>query len=102
MKNIAVFCGSAKGKDKAYRQAASVLAKEMAEASMDLVYGGGSIGLMGIIADELIALDRKVNQLESETSAPGSKRAHQNLPSAPRPQRGQPLHQPDRHVHGMP
>lgn len=57
---IAVFCGSAKGKNKDYKNAAISLAKEMAEASLDLVYGGGSIGLMGIIADELLSLNRKV------------------------------------------
>ena len=59
-KRIAVFCGSAKGKNPAYQEAAVHLAHEMAAASMDLVYGGGAIGLMGILANEMMSLNRKV------------------------------------------
>jgi uncharacterized protein (TIGR00730 family) len=48
---VAVFCGSRTGNDPAYRAAAQALGRGLAEAGMQLVYGGGRIGLMGILAD---------------------------------------------------
>lgn len=47
---ICVYCGSGSGQDPAYAHAARILGKAMAEAGIGLVYGGGSIGLMGEIA----------------------------------------------------
>ncbi|CAE7788917.1 unnamed protein product [Symbiodinium microadriaticum] len=55
MKNIAVFCGSAKGKNKIYEQTAIDLAQLFLRNNLTLVYGGGSIGLMGVLADTMLA-----------------------------------------------
>jgi len=51
---IAVFCGSREGADPAYAQAARQLGAEMAGRGIGLVFGGGRIGLMGIIADAVL------------------------------------------------
>ncbi|CAN4109467.1 unnamed protein product [Withania somnifera] len=47
---ICVFCGSSSGKKTSYQQAAIDLGKELVERRIDLVYGGGSIGLMGLVS----------------------------------------------------
>jgi uncharacterized protein (TIGR00730 family) len=52
---VAVFCGSRSGNDPAYRTAAQALGQGLAEAGIRLVYGGGRIGLMGIMADAALA-----------------------------------------------
>ncbi|MTI22639.1 TIGR00730 family Rossman fold protein [Fulvivirga sp. RKSG066] len=54
MKNICVFCGSSKGNRPEYEAAAHDLGKMMAERNQTLVYGGGNIGLMGIVADSVL------------------------------------------------
>lgn len=51
MKRIAVYCGSAHGSDPAYAEAARATGRAMVERGLDLVYGGGRLGLMGIVAD---------------------------------------------------
>jgi uncharacterized protein (TIGR00730 family) len=48
--SICVFCGSSAGRDPAHLEAATVLGAAMAAAGVRLVYGGGSIGLMGAVA----------------------------------------------------
>jgi hypothetical protein len=48
---VAVFCGSRPGNDPAYRAAAQALGQGLAQAGIRLVYGGGRIGLMGVVAD---------------------------------------------------
>jgi uncharacterized protein (TIGR00730 family) len=53
--SICVFCGSKAGDDPAFREAAIHLGVEMARRGLRLVYGGGSIGLMGILADAVLA-----------------------------------------------
>ncbi len=57
---VAVFCGSRVGDDPAYRNAAQALGRGLAEAGIELVYGGGRIGLMGIMADAALAAGGKV------------------------------------------
>jgi uncharacterized protein (TIGR00730 family) len=52
--SICVYCGSGPGTDPAYVEAASALGKIMAQNAIRLVYGGGSVGLMGAIADAVI------------------------------------------------
>ncbi|CAL4867411.1 hypothetical protein MMA231_01664 [Asticcacaulis sp. MM231] len=47
IRSVCVFCGSAFGKDPAYKQAAHDLGQILAGAAMRLVYGGGGVGLMG-------------------------------------------------------
>ncbi|CAN1770887.1 Cytokinin riboside 5'-monophosphate phosphoribohydrolase LOG5 [Linum perenne] len=49
-KRVCVFCGSSTGKKDCYRDAAVELAQELVEKRLDLVYGGGSIGLMGLVS----------------------------------------------------
>ena len=52
---ICVFCGSADGADPAYIHTARELGRRIAEAGMGLVYGGATVGLMGVLADAVIA-----------------------------------------------
>jgi len=50
IKNICVYCGSGKGTNAAYAKAARELGIALAKANLGLVYGGGSLGLMGVVA----------------------------------------------------
>lgn len=52
---IAVFCGSRHGNDPAYRDAAQELGRTCAQLGVELVYGGASVGLMGVAADAALA-----------------------------------------------
>ncbi|MCU0838262.1 MAG: TIGR00730 family Rossman fold protein [Rhodospirillales bacterium] len=54
-RSISVFCGSKSGDDPAFREAAIRLGIDMARRGRRLIYGGGSIGLMGILADAVLA-----------------------------------------------
>ena len=60
IKRLAVYCGSASGVDPAFADATRALGKVMAERGIDLVYGGGRLGLMGIIADTVLEHGGKV------------------------------------------
>jgi len=51
MDRICVYCGSSEGRDTAYVEAARALGRTLAERGIDLVYGGGHVGLMGAVAD---------------------------------------------------
>ena len=50
MRSVAVFCGSRNGSDPAFAQAAEALGHGLAERGLRLVYGGGGIGIMGVLA----------------------------------------------------
>jgi len=50
MKRITVFCGSRVGLSEKYKEGAIALGKELVKRGITLVYGGGSVGLMGVIA----------------------------------------------------
>jgi uncharacterized protein (TIGR00730 family) len=54
MKRIAVYCGSNKGARPEYAAAAHELGAQLARAKIELVYGGGMVGLMGIVADSVL------------------------------------------------
>jgi uncharacterized protein (TIGR00730 family) len=54
MKRICVFCGSSPGARPEYADAARAMGLALAERGMGLVYGGGRVGLMGIVADTLM------------------------------------------------
>lgn len=54
-RSVCVFCGSSTGKRDCYRDAAIELGQELVSRRLDLVYGGGSIGLMGLVSQ---AVDR--------------------------------------------
>jgi hypothetical protein len=56
MKSIAVYCGASLGADPVYADAARDLARALVEHNIGLVYGGGKVGLMGVIADEVLRL----------------------------------------------
>ncbi|MCK6618412.1 MAG: TIGR00730 family Rossman fold protein [Cyclobacteriaceae bacterium] len=58
--NIAVFCGSATGNNSVYADAARELGMLLAQRNHTLVYGGGNIGLMGILADAVLSQHGKV------------------------------------------
>ena len=60
MKRICVFCGSSSGARPEYAEAARTLAGLLAGRGMGLVYGGGNVGLMGIIADAMLAAGGEV------------------------------------------
>lgn len=55
MKRLCVFCGSSAGRRAAYAEAARQLAVELGRRGLGLVYGGGSVGLMGVLADAALA-----------------------------------------------
>src|SRR5579864_5660001 len=52
---LTVFCGSSLGRSPAYAQAARELGREMLARNVGLVYGGASVGLMGVLADTVLA-----------------------------------------------
>lgn len=51
MDRLCVYCGSRTGGDPAYRETAETLGGLLADRGVGLVYGGGSVGLMGVLAD---------------------------------------------------
>lgn len=60
MKSVAVFCGSSMGASLAYKEGAVRLGKELARQKLTLVYGGSSVGIMGVVADTVLAEGGKV------------------------------------------
>lgn len=56
MKSLCVYCGSSSGVSPAYANDARKLAAAMVDGNIALVYGGGNVGLMGVIADEVLRL----------------------------------------------
>ena len=55
LRRVCVFCGSSVGIRTDYRVAAEALAGELLSRGIGLVYGGGDVGLMGVIADAMLA-----------------------------------------------
>lgn len=54
IKSILVYCGSAKGNNPVYTEATQRLGSVLAANKIQLIYGGGSIGLMGVVADTVM------------------------------------------------
>jgi uncharacterized protein (TIGR00730 family) len=54
MKRICVFCGSSPGNRPAYEEAARAMGRALVDRRISLVYGGGNVGLMGVIADTVM------------------------------------------------
>ncbi len=52
---LCVFCGSKHGRQPVYAEAAEALGRLLAERKIGLVYGGGHVGLMGVLADAVLA-----------------------------------------------
>ena len=55
MKRICVYCGSSPGENTLYRDMAQQLGQVLVEKKLGLVYGGASVGLMGRVADSVLA-----------------------------------------------
>ena len=60
MRRVGVFCGSSPGKRDVYTVAAQALGQALAERGLGLVYGGGRVGLMGTLADAVLAAGGEV------------------------------------------
>jgi hypothetical protein len=60
IRKLAVYCGSAPGAHPVFPECAKATARAMVQNEVDLVYGGGRLGLMGLIADHVLALGGKV------------------------------------------
>ena len=56
IRRLAVYCGSASGSQPVFAECARATAQAMVDAGVDLVYGGGRLGLMGVIADRMLEL----------------------------------------------
>ncbi len=54
MNKIAIYCGSSKGFSETYEQAVRKLAKQLVKQRIKVIYGAGSVGLMGVLADEVL------------------------------------------------
>ncbi len=60
MKRICVFCGASPGRDPAHAEVARTLGRALVGRGLELVYGGGSVGLMGTVADAVLAAGGRV------------------------------------------
>jgi hypothetical protein len=57
---VTVFCGSSRGRGDRFVAVASELGEELARRGIELVYGGGGVGLMGVVADAALAAGGRV------------------------------------------
>jgi uncharacterized protein (TIGR00730 family) len=77
MKRICVFCGSSVGRDPVYQHAARALGDALVDRGLGLVYGGAQRGLMGVIANQVLARGGEVigvipeRMVEAELAHPG-------------------------------
>ncbi|MEE9101152.1 TIGR00730 family Rossman fold protein [Pseudomonas nitroreducens] len=60
LRSICVFCGASPGATPIYQEAAEALGRHLAERGIRLVYGGGAVGLMGMVADAALAAGGEV------------------------------------------
>ena len=60
LKSVCVFCGASPGARPIYHEAAASLGRSLAERGLPLVYGGGAVGLMGVVADAALAAGGEV------------------------------------------
>jgi uncharacterized protein (TIGR00730 family) len=60
LRSLCVFCGASPGANPVYREAAITLGRALAEQGIRLIYGGGAVGLMGIVADAALAAGGEV------------------------------------------
>ena len=61
MKNISIFCGAHEGKNPKYAQSAKIISEAIAKKGINVIFGGGNVGLMKIISDT--ALDNGIEVL---------------------------------------
>jgi uncharacterized protein (TIGR00730 family) len=55
VKNILIYCGSSAGHNEIYKKTATQVGETLAKQGLSLIYGGGSVGLMGTVADAILA-----------------------------------------------
>lgn len=60
LKSVCVFCGASPGARPIYRETAEALGRSLAERGLTLIYGGGAVGLMGVVADAALAAGGEV------------------------------------------
>lgn len=60
MRRIAIYCGSSRGNDPVLQEAAAALATYLVRQGIGIVYGGGKVGIMGVIADAALAAGGEV------------------------------------------
>ncbi|MCA3003322.1 MAG: TIGR00730 family Rossman fold protein [Rhodocyclaceae bacterium] len=60
LNSLCLFCGASPGADPAYRDAAASFGTTLAHRNIRLIYGGGSVGLMGVAADACLAAGGEV------------------------------------------
>lgn len=78
LKRIGVFCGSSPGGDPAFTEAAKAVGTELARRGIGLVYGGGNVGLMGVVADATLESGGEVIGVIPE-ALEGKELAHQGV-----------------------
>ncbi len=61
MKSVCVFCGSSMGESDAYAEGARAMGREIARRGLSVIYGGGSVGLMGVLADAALEAGGQVH-----------------------------------------
>lgn len=77
LESVCLFCGASPGADPAFRDAAAALGREFSAQGIRLVYGGGSVGLMGVAADACLEAGGEVTGviprllMEKEVGHPG-------------------------------
>ena len=67
MKSVCVYCGSTEGRLPVYAEAARALGKALVERGLGLVYGGASVGIMGVLADTVLGLGGRVTGVMPES-----------------------------------
>jgi len=68
MKRICVSCGSSPGSRREYRAAAEEMGAELVRSNIGLVYGGGKVGLTGMIADAMLRAGGSELNLQPENT----------------------------------
>jgi uncharacterized protein (TIGR00730 family) len=66
VRSVCVYCGSGHGKNPAYAEGARILGRALGEGGLSLVYGGGSLGLMGEVARATLAAGGRVTGIIPE------------------------------------
>ena len=78
LRRLCVFCGSSIGKRDAFQEAARELGRLLAAGNIELIYGGGNCGLMGVLADEVLKNSGRVTGVIPE-GLMGKELAHLQL-----------------------
>jgi uncharacterized protein (TIGR00730 family) len=78
VETLCVFCGSSPGTDPAFTVAAERFGTEVAQRGLEVVYGGASVGLMGVVADAALAAGGRATGVITESLA-GHEIAHETL-----------------------